>query len=182
MDGQTQTPNDSSKKKSIIPVIIVIVIIFIAAGAYAMTMNKSDEVKTTETEQTETMDQDTDKADTKAVETTITAPEVTTPAVSAPSTNTEASAKTFTVEGSNFKYSTSEIKVKKGDTVTIIFKNTGGFHDFVIDEFSGAKTKQIQGDTSETITFVADKTGTFEFYCSVGSHRQMGMKGNFIVE
>jgi len=89
--------------------------------------------------------------------------------------------KTFTVKGSNFAFSPTEIKVKKGDKVKIIFQNTGGFHDFVIDELK-VKTSQIQGGKSETLEFIADKTGTFEFYCSVGTHRQMGMKGSLIVE
>jgi len=54
-------------------------------------------------------------------------------------------------------------------------------HDFVVDEF-GAKTDTLQTGQSDTITFVADKTGTFEYYCSVGNHRAMGMKGNLIVK
>lgn len=87
----------------------------------------------------------------------------------------------FTVSGSNFKFEPSQLKVKKGDTVKITFKNSGGFHDFVIDEFK-VKTKQIASGASETITFVADKAGAFEYYCSVGQHRQMGMKGSLIVE
>jgi plastocyanin len=87
----------------------------------------------------------------------------------------------FTVEGSQFKFTPNELKVKKGDTVEIVFKNSEGFHDWVLDEFN-AKTKQISAGESETISFVADKTGTFEYYCSVGKHRQMGMVGNLIVE
>ena len=90
-------------------------------------------------------------------------------------------AKEFTVTGSNFKFDVPEIRVKEGDTVKITFKNSGGFHDFVIDEFDVA-TKQGNGPSEETVTFVADKAGTYEFYCSVGQHRQMGMKGSFIVE
>ncbi len=90
-------------------------------------------------------------------------------------------AKEFTVTGSNFKFDMPEIKVKAGDTVKINFKNAAGFHDFVIDEFN-VKTKQTNGPTEETVTFVADKPGTYEYYCSVGQHRAMGMKGNLIVE
>jgi plastocyanin len=41
----------------------------------------------------------------------------------------------------------------------------------------GAATKQTQAPTEEVIEFTADKVGSFEYYCSVGSHRQMGMKG-----
>lgn len=89
--------------------------------------------------------------------------------------------KEFTVTASNFKFDTPEIKVKKGDTVKITFKNAEGFHNFVIDEF-GVKTKQGNGPSEETVTFVADKAGNYEFYCSVGQHRAMGLKGKFIVE
>jgi len=89
--------------------------------------------------------------------------------------------KEFTVTGKNFSFSPSTIRVKKGDTVKITFKNTGGFHDFKIDEFD-VKTAQIQDGQSETVTFVADKAGTFDYYCSVGQHRANGMEGKLIVE
>jgi len=36
--------------------------------------------------------------------------------------------------------------------------------------------------TPTSVTFVADKTGTFEYYCSVGNHRAQGMVGKLIVE
>ncbi|MEN9328543.1 MAG: hypothetical protein RI947_1351 [Candidatus Parcubacteria bacterium] len=89
--------------------------------------------------------------------------------------------KEFTVTGSNFSFDTKEIKVKKGDTVKVTFKNADGMHDFIIDEFN-VKTKQIKGGEEETVEFVADQTGTFEYYCSVGQHRQNGMVGKLIVQ
>ena len=75
-----------------------------------------------------------------------------------------------------------ELKVKQGDTIRIEFVNEEGFHDFVLDEFVGARTKQMAAGNSETIEFVADKKGTFEYYCGVGQHRANGMYGKFIVE
>lgn len=92
-----------------------------------------------------------------------------------------AATKTFTVEGGNFTFSVKEMKVKKGDNVQVVFQNKEGFHDWILDEFN-AKTKQIKAGETETIEFVADKIGTFEYYCSVGKHRQMGMVGKLIVE
>lgn len=91
--------------------------------------------------------------------------------------------KTFEVEGKPFEFSMKEIRVKEGDTVRITFKNTEGMHDWTIDEFN-ARTKQIQAGESDTVEFVANKKGTFEYYCSVGNgfHRQQGMVGKLIVE
>lgn len=89
--------------------------------------------------------------------------------------------KSFTVEGNNFKFSPATMAVKKGDRVRVTFKNVQGMHDFVIDEFN-AKTQRLSGaGETETIEFVADKAGTFEYYCSVGTHRQMGMVGTLSV-
>ncbi len=96
------------------------------------------------------------------------------------------STKTFVLTAENFKFMMDgqdgpELKVKQGDTVKIEFTSTSGFHDFVIDEFKAATLKVKAGEAT-SVEFVADKKGTFEYYCSVGSHRQQGMKGNLIVE
>ncbi len=88
---------------------------------------------------------------------------------------------TFDVNGGNFYFTPTMIKVKKGDTVKIVFKNDGGMHNWVLDEFNVTMEPNKTGETA-TVEFVADKTGTFEFYCSVGQHRQMGMKGTLVVE
>jgi len=93
----------------------------------------------------------------------------------------EAAVKTFNVTGQNFAFSLKEIRVAKGDKVKINFESVGGFHDLVIDGYGQATTKVSDGQKA-SIEFTADKPGTFEYYCSVGSHRQMGMVGKFIVE
>src|SRR3989344_789036 len=67
----------------------------------------------------------------------------------------------FTVDGSNFKYVPATLKVKKGDTVRVLFKNVGGFHDFVIDEFE-VKSNQIGDGDEEEVEFIASKTGAFD--------------------
>jgi nitrosocyanin len=94
---------------------------------------------------------------------------------------TAGSTKTFSVESSSFKFTPAEITVKKGDTVKITFTNKELLHNFSLDEFN-VKTGQLAAGKSETVTFTADKTGTFEYYCNVGSHRSMGMVGKLIVE
>ncbi|MSU74269.1 hypothetical protein EXS57_00645 [Candidatus Kaiserbacteria bacterium] len=77
-------------------------------------------------------------------------------------------------------FSLNEIRVKKGDTVKITITNTAGTHDFVLDEFNVAKETPLNEPV--VVEFVADKTGTFEYYCSKYNHRQIGQKGNLIVE
>lgn len=102
-------------------------------------------------------------------------------AVKKPSVTLDPTARVFTVKGVNYGYDVQEIVVKEGDTVTINFESTDGYHDIVINEFGVASTR-VQPGVKTSVTFVADKKGTFEYYCSVGSHRTSGMVGTFIVE
>ncbi|USN54617.1 MAG: cupredoxin domain-containing protein [Candidatus Peribacteria bacterium] len=87
----------------------------------------------------------------------------------------------FEVSGRNFAYSTDTIEVPLGSTVTINFTSTDGFHDWVVDEF-GAATEKVNPGTPTSVTFVADKAGEYEYYCSVGQHRANGMVGKLIVK
>lgn len=89
--------------------------------------------------------------------------------------------RTFAVTGSNFSFDVSELRVNVGDTVTIKFTSQNGTHDWVLDEF-GARTARVGSGETTSVTFTPDRAGTFEYYCSVGSHRAMGMVGKLIVE
>lgn len=86
----------------------------------------------------------------------------------------------FVVNGKDYKFDPTEIKVNRGDTVRIVFNSQDMMHDWVVDEF-GARTKVLTAGKEETIEFVADKSGTFEYYCSVSDHRAKGMVGKLIV-
>ena len=96
------------------------------------------------------------------------------------------STKVFSLTGVNFKFmmdgkENPTLTVTEGDTVRIEFKSTEGFHDWVLDEFKAA-TSKVQAPDATSVEFTASTAGTYEYYCSVGQHRQMGMKGRFIVE
>ncbi len=104
-----------------------------------------------------------------------------TPTVSPSVATSKQVVKEITITGSPFKFVPATIIVKKGDTVKITFKNSGGIHDFVIDEL-GVKTKTIASGATDTVEFVASKAGTFEYYCSVGTHRAQGMVGKITVQ
>jgi len=103
--------------------------------------------------------------------TTPTPPPVATPAV-----------KSFSIVGSDFKFTPNSMTVNKGDTVKITFTNSDeNLHNFVLDQFN-VRTTPAAANKPQTVQFVADKTGSFEFYCSVGNHRQMGMVGTLVVK
>ncbi len=93
----------------------------------------------------------------------------------------DSSAQTIEVEGGSFYFKPNEIRVKKGQPVTVKLKSVDMMHDFVIDELN-VKSATIPGGQTTSVTFTPNTTGKFEFYCSVGKHRQMGMKGTLIVE
>lgn len=87
----------------------------------------------------------------------------------------------ITVKGSEFSFEPSEIKVKKGQEVTVIFKNVGILsHNFVIGEL-GVKTETIPPGEWDQVRFTPGKTGTFKFWCSVPGHREAGMEGKLTI-
>jgi len=89
--------------------------------------------------------------------------------------------KEFTVDGSNFSFSPSTITVKKGDNVKITFKDDDGRHNLVLDGY-GLSTSTIGAGSEDSISFVADKAGTFQYYCSVPTHKDKGMIGTLTVK
>ncbi len=66
------------------------------------------------------------------------------------------------------RWSPNTIVVNKGDTVVLKVTNPrGNYHSFSIPEF-GVSTAMLEPrEGSETIEFVADKSGTFAFSCEV---------------
>ncbi len=180
MDEQEPSGDPVPENKSMKAGVIVVIILIIAALAFAFWGGKdkddgndgTDTMNTTTEEQSTTTEENNETSVETNMETTtnIVVPEV--------NINSE---KVFIVGGDNFKFDLTEMRVKKGDTVKITFTNNKGTHDLLIDEYK-VNTGILAAGESKTVEFVADKTGTFEFYCSVGQHRQMGMKGNLIVE
>lgn len=85
------------------------------------------------------------------------------------------------VTATDFAYDVKEIKAKQGDSLVIAFTNSEGTHDFVIDEL-GVNSGVLSAGETMNMTIPTDKPGTYEFYCSVGQHREMGMKGVLIIE
>ena len=167
--------NQSSPKSSSSGLITgLIILLLVAASGYLLLKNKPFEAgnpttspATEETAQNNSGTQEkTESPDTSSPSASLTPPAV---------------AGALNVEGGSFYFRPNVITAKLGQPLTITFNNTEGVHNLVIDEFS-VTTKTITGGKTDSVTFTPDKKGTFEFYCSLGNHRQQGMVGQLIVQ
>jgi len=84
------------------------------------------------------------------------------------------------MEAGSFYFKPNVINAKLGQTVRVTLNSVSMQHDFVIDEL-GVKSSILPSGKSETFEFTASEVGTFEFYCAVANHRQMGMVGTLNV-
>lgn len=151
-------------------IFLLVAVIAVLGAAYFLWGNKTGDMDMTGAEQGEQFGTDMDGVDSS-----------TTSSSDQSAAAVDENVKSFTVVGSNFSFSPTSLTVNKGDMVRITFKNDNGLHDFVLDEFN-IKTAVINGGEEQVVEFVADKAGSFEYYCSVGQHRQMGMKGTLTVQ
>lgn len=101
--------------------------------------------------------------------------------VKAPEITAPESLEVTQIDAGGFYYKPNILKVKKGEKVKIEIKAVDMMHDFNIDEL-GIKSPIVQSGESAIVEFVADKVGEFEYYCSVGQHRNLGQVGKLIVE
>ena len=92
-------------------------------------------------------------------------------------TNATSNVVNIKVMAKDFEYDKKEIHVKKGDKVRLTLQSDDGGHGLTIPAFN----VNIQGN--KTVEFIASKTGTFEYHCSIfcgTGHAKM--TGKLIVE
>lgn len=73
--------------------------------------------------------------------------------------------RTFRIDARQYAYSPSEIHVNPGDTVTVELVSTDVVHGLYVDGY-GVSVEADPGQTT-TLTFTADKPGSFRFRCNV---------------
>ena len=73
--------------------------------------------------------------------------------------------RTFRIDARQFAYSHSELKVNAGDKVTFQLVSTDVVHGLYVDGYD-VSVEADPGQTA-TLTFVADKPGSFRFRCNV---------------
>ncbi len=154
-------------------IIIVVVVLTVIIGAFLLMRSNGGFQNLLQSSPQEVEDSMTPVVEQSSTETSS--------SESAEQTSAQSEVKEFTISNSGFKFNPATITVNEGDKVKITFKNTGGSHDIVIDEFN-ARTEVIQSGQEDSFEFTADKAGSYEFYCSVGNHRAMGMKGTLVVQ
>lgn len=100
----------------------------------------------------------------------------------APSPTPAISSVSFDVFSMDFRYNPKVIKVRGGQRVTIKFYNTGTLpHNLTIPSINLA-TKTVGPGHADIIEFIAPGEGEYEFFCTVDSHKNMGMTGTLKVE
>lgn len=89
--------------------------------------------------------------------------------------------KEFEVTAKQWEFTPSTITVNRGDTVKLHITSIDVTHGFTINEFGINEVLEPGKDVH--VEFIADKTGTFSFWCSVpcGSGHS-GMRGQLIVK
>jgi len=71
----------------------------------------------------------------------------------------------FEIDARQYAYSPSELQVNQGDTVTIRLVSTDVVHGLYVDGYD-VSAEADPGQTA-TLTFTADKAGSFRFRCNV---------------
>ena len=110
-------------------------------------------------------------------ETPLVSPQETTPTTVASET------REIKVTGTEFAFSPSNVPVKKGERVKLVFENKGSqTHDWAVEDLN-LKTQRIKSNSQDTLEFqTPDKAGSYDIICSVPGHKEAGMTGMLIVE
>jgi plastocyanin len=89
------------------------------------------------------------------------------------------------MQGSNFAFNPNVITAQKGDTLILNVKNTSvEKHNITVKSPSGdvVADKDIPRDQTVTVEVPLPVAGVYPFYCDVGPHAALGMKGRIEVK
>ena len=110
---------------------------------------------------------------------------------SSPSTTVGASGgviKTVAIKESEFKLSPSSVTLSKPGTYAFKAQDKGSTQHSLTIEGKGVKGDEVELEQalspgqSGVLTVTFQKSGTYEMYCPVDGHEQMGMKGKVVVK
>ncbi|HTK04287.1 MAG TPA: cupredoxin domain-containing protein [Candidatus Eisenbacteria bacterium] len=93
----------------------------------------------------------------------------------------EAGAREIKVTATEFAFTPNEIRAKAGEKIKLTLVNSDGRHGIAIPAFNVSLKPPV--GTSGSTVFIADKAGSYPFFCNVmcgSGHRSM--KGTLVVE
>ena len=94
--------------------------------------------------------------------------------------SSEPETKQVTLLAEDIVWSSDLIEAEAGQPIELTITNTGALdHDFVIEELD--LDILLAPGQSETITFVVDEAGTYEYICNIPGHQDAGMVGNLVI-
>lgn len=180
MDDQTEQKEMNARSGGMAPMVLIGVIVVLAlVGGFVVLSGRSSGSADSNMEAT------TGDAMTET-DTQVLPPESGTSLEGTDATNdttldaTATEGQTLNIDAGAFYYSVKEIRARKGETITINLTAVDMQHDFNIDEL-GVDSDVVKDGESIRFSFVASEAGEFEYYCSVGQHRQNGQVGTLIV-
>ncbi len=89
--------------------------------------------------------------------------------------------KEFSIEAYQFGFEPSTITIKKGERVKLTFSSKDVEHGVSLPDFEKVTRKFGKGQT-QSVEFVADKSGTFDYMCNVYcGNGHPTMRGQIIV-
>ena len=89
----------------------------------------------------------------------------------------------YAIDMNNYSFSPSLIIAQPGKDLKIKITNKNGIHNFKIDKFNFDSGNLSAGESKIFIISIpSDASGLYEFYCSVGNHKEMGMIGKLEVK
>ena len=74
------------------------------------------------------------------------------------------------------------LEVSENSTVSVTLVNSDAMeHDFAIGELGVFSESVFNPGESTTVTFEVGASGSYQYWCTIPGHRQIGMEGSFIV-
>lgn len=93
----------------------------------------------------------------------------------------KAPVKTFNVTARQWVFEPAKITVSQGDKVKLVVQSTDVAHGIGIPDFN--VSSRLEPGKTTTLEFIADKTGTFSFFCTVFcGDGHSTMRGSLVVQ
>ncbi|MEK6277248.1 MAG: cupredoxin domain-containing protein [Actinomycetota bacterium] len=90
--------------------------------------------------------------------------------------------KPVTISETEYKLTPSDPTVKAGKVSFDAVNGGGVTHALEVEGPNGeVQSKDLSPGDSETITVDLSKPGTYEMYCPIANHRELGMQGEVVV-